>query len=115
MSGNPILRYFDKVRTLPGRVFDDPRAIRFRKILQTTSFLTQYRLSSIPTAGLYERIGSDSIAHVLWLQNEGAAVRGSSTYQDKRRAVARTAVSERGTRVYLNRLHRVLSKLKAIN
>lgn len=114
MEDNPIYNEFFKGRALlSGKVFDDPRSIQFRKQLQTNTILLETKPTSIPKAAMIERKGSTMTHHVLWMQNEGTALRESSTYRSPMRAVARTRKTEDAIRRYLNNVHSMMKRLRA--
>jgi hypothetical protein len=113
MDENPIYAEFFKGRALlSGKVFDDPRSISFRKHLQTNSMLLETKPSSLPKASMVERRGTTMTHHVLWMRNEGSAVRESSTYRSPLRAVSRTRKTENAIRKYLNGVHLMIKRLR---
>ena len=50
------------------------------------------------------------VAHVVWLKDEGGALKFSSTYGQ--RAKRRIGETEKSVKLYLNSIHKALAKLK---
>lgn len=112
-ASNPIWdRFFAGRAMLPGKVFDDPRSVKFRKQLGMHSLLQETKPSSIPPAGLVERRGTGMRHHVLWLKDEGDALRESTLYRSPTRAARRTLFAENSIKRYLNRVHAAIKRIR---
>lgn len=112
-TSNPIWdRFFSGRAMLPGKVFDDPRSVQFRKQMGMHSLLRCTKPSSIPPADLVERRGIAMRHHVFWLRNEDNALRESTLYRSPTRAVRRTLFAENSIKTYLNRVHAAIKKIK---
>lgn len=115
VHANPIWdRHFAGRATLAGKVFDEPRSVQFRKQLLMNSWLRETKPSSVPTAAQVERRGATMTHHVLWMHNEGNALRESIIYQSPTRAAQKTRSAENAIRRYLNQVHSVVKRLKAL-
>lgn len=112
---NPIFdRFFKHAHIITTQTFDDARSVIFRKHKAMWDYLVDAKPSSVPTAELVERTGSRAVHHVLWLQDEGSALRESISYRDGRRGAGWTRRNEEAVRDYLNRLYRALSRLRQV-
>lgn len=112
---NPIFdRFFSNAYLITTQTFDDLRSVIFRKHKAMWDHLAEAKPSSVPTADLVERTGNQAVHHVLWMQDEGQALRDSISYRDGRRGAVRTRRNEMAVREYLNRLYRALSRLQQV-
>lgn len=115
MTENPIyVEFFRDRAMLSGKAFDDYRSVQFRKQLLALTWLRETKPSSLPTAGMIERLGTGMNHHLLWLKNEGTALRESQTYRSPLRAVSRTRRSENAIKAYLNTVHSAIKRLKSL-
>ena len=111
---NPIYRqYFANSAFITSKTFDNPRSVLFRKHLALWRLLSDTKPSSVPTAALVERSGDNCLHHVLWLRDEGLALRESSSWREGRRGAAWTAKNERSVRDYLNRIYKTMAGLRS--
>ena len=112
---NPIFeRYFRNAAMLTSKTFDSPRSVLFRKQLAMWTLLSDAKPSSVPNAAMVERVGDRAVHHVIWLKDDGVAVRESSFYLRPRKAREYIRKNETAVREYLGRVHRALGKLRAI-
>jgi len=110
-SPNPIYdQYFEGRAMLAGKVFDNPRSVQFRKHLIMNTWLQETKPSSIPSSKSVERRGTCMNFHVLWLQNEGNALRESALY--RQRAQRKMQAADAIIKSYLNKVNSVLNKLR---
>ncbi|PJF18578.1 hypothetical protein PSACC_01603 [Paramicrosporidium saccamoebae] len=111
---NPIFeRYFQRAAMLTSKTFDAPRSCIFRKHHAMWSALGDAKPSSVPTAELVERVGDRACHHVLWLKDDGVALRDSTSYRDGKRGGLYTRRNELAVKDYMNRVHKVMSRLHA--
>ena len=110
---NPIFeQYFDKAGYIGTRTHDGGKSVMFRKHLAMSRWLEESKPGSMIRYPLVERIGNSATSHVLLLNNEGSALRQSSSMRMSLRAPNRAKRAEKQVRFYLNTFYRTFSRLK---
>lgn len=111
---NPIYeRYFCDAAFVTSKTNDDARSVLFRKHQAMWNLLADCKPSSIPQVSLVERTGAAALHHVLWLREEGAALRDSLSWREGRRGALWTQRAERQVRAHMSRVYRSLASLRS--
>lgn len=111
---NPIYeRYFCDAAFVTSKANDDARSVLFRKHQTMWNMLADCKPSSIPQAALVERAGAIALHHVLWLREEGPALRDSLSWREGRRGARWTQRAERRVREHMSKVYRSLASLRS--
>lgn len=112
---NPIYeRYFRDAAFVTSKANDDARSVLFRKHQMMWNMLADCKPSSIPQAALVERTGATALHHVLWLREEGTALRDSLSWREGRRGALWTRRAERQVHEHMSRVYRSLASLRSV-
>ena len=112
---NPIYeRYFRDAAFVTSKANDDARSVLFRKHQAMWNMLADCKPSSIPQAALVERAGATALHHVLWLKEEGSALRDSLSWREGRRGARWTQRAERRVREHMGKVYRSLVTMRTI-